>query len=176
MSQTIRISQAIYDRLGKHSYGFEAPAKVIERLIDHYEGLPPKKISRKEKRGTETMNRKKFVTSVGATCKNWTWSWSFINEEEKFILFGAWTDLANENGQLILGKNWVVNEKTGRKSLGYPQALEHINLIRNQGYQLKTFEMKRSLSEDGTVTKIESFKTQMDNKSLNLVDGNWYAT
>ncbi|MBZ6758337.1 HNH endonuclease, partial [Klebsiella grimontii] len=25
------------------------------------------------------MNRKQFIQSRGATCRNWTWSWSFIN-------------------------------------------------------------------------------------------------
>ncbi|MDU1358416.1 MAG: HNH endonuclease, partial [Enterobacter sp.] len=24
------------------------------------------------------MNRKQFIQSRGATCRNWTWSWSFI--------------------------------------------------------------------------------------------------
>ncbi len=31
------------------------------------------------------MNRKQFIESQGATCKNWTWSWSFVNEKEKTI-------------------------------------------------------------------------------------------
>jgi len=25
------------------------------------------------------MTRKEFIVSNGATCKNWNWSWSFIN-------------------------------------------------------------------------------------------------
>ncbi|MCW0312025.1 hypothetical protein NB694_001825 [Pantoea ananatis] len=27
------------------------------------------------------MNRKQFIQSEGATCSNWTWSWSFVNHE-----------------------------------------------------------------------------------------------
>ncbi|HIH0854662.1 HNH endonuclease, partial [Vibrio cholerae] len=29
------------------------------------------------------MSRKKFMESVGATCSNWNWSWSFVNHEER---------------------------------------------------------------------------------------------
>lgn len=34
--------------------------------------------------------RKAFIKSEGATCKNWTWSWSFVNHQERKIIFGAW--------------------------------------------------------------------------------------
>ena len=38
------------------------------------------------------MKRKQFIESFGATCKNWTWSWSFVNHDEKLVIFGAWDD------------------------------------------------------------------------------------
>ncbi len=44
------------------------------------------------------MSRKEFIESVDATCKNWQWSWSFINETERFIVFGAW----DRNTNLVL--------------------------------------------------------------------------
>ncbi len=90
------------------------------------------------------MSRKQFIESQGATCKNWTWSWSFINKSEKFIIFGAW-DIHNDgNTTLILGEDWATSRKGGKQP-GYPQSREHIRLIEEEGYQLKTFPMgKRS--------------------------------
>lgn len=35
------------------------------------------------------MNQKQFIQSRGATCRNWTWSWSFINHGEQFVIFGV---------------------------------------------------------------------------------------
>ena len=37
MSPVIRVSDSLYERLGKHASGFEAPSKVIERLLEAYE-------------------------------------------------------------------------------------------------------------------------------------------
>ena len=39
MSQVIRIPSNIYKRLEEHASGFDTPANVIERLLNHYEGL-----------------------------------------------------------------------------------------------------------------------------------------
>lgn len=38
MSHVIRIPVEIYARLEKHAQGFDTPANVIEKLLDHYEG------------------------------------------------------------------------------------------------------------------------------------------
>ena len=86
------------------------------------------------------MSRKQFIESQGATCKNWNWSWSFFNEAEKFIIFGAWDIHDSGNTNLILSEDWVTNGK-GNKSLGYKQSREHIRLIEEENYQLKTFPM-----------------------------------
>ena len=37
MCPVIRVSDKLYERLGKHASGFEAPSKVIERLLEAYE-------------------------------------------------------------------------------------------------------------------------------------------
>ena len=37
MSPVIRVTDKLYERLGKHASGFEAPSKVIERLLEAYE-------------------------------------------------------------------------------------------------------------------------------------------
>ena len=54
-----------------------------------------------------SLTRKQFIESQGATCRNWTWSWSFINEKEKVIIFGAWDVRTEGNTSLILSKSWA---------------------------------------------------------------------
>ncbi len=174
MSQTIRVSSQVYSRLERHVRGFESPSKVIGRLLDHYEGIDPEEITQQEqKQAMKGMNRKQFVQSVGATCKNWTWSWSFINEEEQFILFGAWDNLKDENGLLILSKEWEV-AASGRKLPGYKQALEHLLLVTEEGYKLKTYMMfgENGGSESAKITSIE---TKMTDRVLKRVKDRWYA-
>lgn len=34
------------------------------------------------------MNRKQLIQSLGATCKNW--SWSFISHNRQIVILGAW--------------------------------------------------------------------------------------
>jgi len=45
------------------------------------------------------MSRKKFIESVGATCDNWNWSWSFVNHKDRFVVFGLWD--VNEDGKIF---------------------------------------------------------------------------
>lgn len=47
------------------------------------------------------MSRTEFLRSLGATCKNDMWSWSFIDETNKRIIFGAW-EIFNQQMQLKL--------------------------------------------------------------------------
>ena len=109
------------------------------------------------------VSRKRFIESVGATCKNWTWSWSFVNHKEKFVVFGLWD--VHKDG-LIFDNNWT--------GAGRTQSLEHIDLIKNQGYQLKTFPMQYAEKKDGTA-KIKSFEPILEDKTLVKVAHNWYA-
>ncbi|WP_421253616.1 HNH endonuclease [Aeromonas jandaei] len=109
------------------------------------------------------MSRKKFMESVGATCKNWNWSWSFVNHEEKFIVFGLWD--VHKDG-LIFDERWT---GAGRK-----QSLEHISLIQEHGYSLKTFPMQYDETETGTA-KIKNFDWILEDKNLAGVGGLWYA-
>lgn len=125
------------------------------------------------------MNRKEFITSHGATCKNWTWSWSFINEKEKKIIFGAWDSQTKGNISLILAKRWGISS-IGRKQPAYPQSREHIRLIEENGYKLFTFPIKYS---DGRKDKkglgpatIEDFEPILTEKKLIKLDDNWYAS
>lgn len=124
------------------------------------------------------MSRKQFIESQGATCRNWTWSWSFINEKEKTIIFGAWDIHTDGNTSLIFSEDWQTLD--GKKQPGYNQSREHIRLIEEEGFQLKTFRMKFSFdkkTEDGGgPAKIESFEPRLVVKSLTKVGNNWYAS
>lgn len=124
------------------------------------------------------VNRKRFLESQGATCRNWTWSWSFINEAEKTIIFGAWDTLHAGNRALILSEDWELSRR-GRKQPGYGQAREHIRLVEESGYRLMTFPMVYSEREgDGDVgpARIGGFVPQLAEKSLIRVGNSWYAS
>jgi 5-methylcytosine-specific restriction enzyme A len=122
------------------------------------------------------MSRKKFIESQGATCKNWTWSWSFINETEKFIIFGAWDVCDDGNLTLIFSEDWKINRK-GFKQAGFPQSREHIRMIEEEGYQLKTFPMVYMAADEdeGAPAKIKGFTPELTDKKLIHIDNNWYV-
>ena len=124
------------------------------------------------------MNRKKLMIKNGATCANWTWSWSFINEEKKMIIFGAW-DSPNSGGvDLILNPDWEFNEK-GHKKSAYPQSREHIRLIEEDRYELYTFKIyysdEKVDSEGIGPATIGDFEKKIIKKSLVSNNGSWYA-
>ena len=125
------------------------------------------------------MSRKQFIESQGATCRNWNWSWSFINEKKKVIIFGAWDLHTEGNTTLIFSKDWQLSQK-GRKQPAYEQSREHIRLIDDEGYQLKTFPMIYSdanKDEEGIGPgKIEDFIPKLTSKSLKRIGNNWYAS
>lgn len=125
------------------------------------------------------MNRKHFIESQGATCRNWTWSWSFINEKERIVIFGAWDRHTEGSTSLIMSDDWQVSSK-GRKQPAYEQSREHIRLIEEEGYQLKTFPMEYSdANKDGDgvgPAKIDGFVPKLDLKSLIRVGKNWYSS
>lgn len=118
------------------------------------------------------MSRKQFIESVGATCKNWQNAWSFINVDEKVIIFGAWKHLVDDHGHLILSRNWMYGKK-GRKRAGFTFSKEHIRLIEEEGYSLKTFPMK--LSSSPTKDRINTFEPFLSDRNLLKIGDNWYA-
>lgn len=121
------------------------------------------------------MSRKKFIESLGATCDNWTWSWSFVNHAKKFVVFGAW-DIHEEPARcLILEPSWQI-KKNGKKNGGFKQALRHIKLCENEGYSLKTFRMfhEKGNTETGTA-KIKGFERKPVDRVLIKENGAWYA-
>src|SRR5689334_3011875 len=89
------------------------------------------------------ISRKRFIESQGATCKNWIWSWSFVNHAKKIIIFGAWDINTKGSMSLIFSKSWIVRT-SGQKSAAFDQSREHIRLVEEEGYTLKTFPMQYS--------------------------------
>lgn len=119
------------------------------------------------------MNRKQFIESQGATCNNWTWSWSFINESERLIIFGAWDVNTNGRTAKIFTEEWQIG-RLGRKNPGYDQSREHVRLVEDEGYRLMTFPMQYSEDENGLV-KIEGFTPELTEKKITRIGNSWYA-
>lgn len=123
------------------------------------------------------MNRKQFILASGATCQNWTWSWSFVNTADRTVIFGAWDVYDEGTKVLILSEDWEFSRK-GKKQPGYPQSREHIRLVENEGYVLRTFVMiqgPRNESDPTEPAKIERFVPKLFTKKLLRVGRNWYA-
>lgn len=123
------------------------------------------------------MNRKQFIESQGATCSNWNWSWSFINQRERTIIFGVWDQFQSGNRSLILSADWQVSRR-GKKQAGYAQSREHIRLIEEDGYQLRTFPMIYSAEKEaGGIgpAKIKGFTPKLSSKTLIRIGSGWYA-
>ena len=114
------------------------------------------------------MSRKRFIESHGAKCKNWVWSWSFVNCDERFVIFGEWQNDPHTNIGIILSSEWEFKEN-GKKQNGYGQAMRHIGLIQNDGYALKTFPMIMELPHDrNTTAKINKFEPVLTTKLLDV--------
>ena len=119
------------------------------------------------------MNRKEFIQSVGATCENWYYDWSFINESKRIIIFGAFDHNMEGADVVILSEEWKVN-KRGHKSKSYNHSMEHIRLINEEGYKLMTFPMESEERKDGIV-KIKRIIPELTEKRLEKHGQDWYA-
>ena len=118
------------------------------------------------------MNRKKFIESHGATCANWTWSWSFVNHKNRLVIFGVWIENVENGFEFILGSDWSESNK-GRSQPGYGQALEHIRLVENEGYELKTFLMESDPNTEET--KISRITLTLNKRLLEKIGNKWFA-
>ena len=120
-------------------------------------------------------SRTAFIESLGATCKNWQWSWSFVNNEKKFVIFGEWLGRSDRKPGLIFSNDWEI--RNGRENRGFRQGLEHIRLIIEEGYKLLTFPMianEKDEKSQGRV-RIEKFICKVTEKTLLKKGDGWYA-
>ena len=79
---------------------------------------------------------------------------------------------------LIFSEDWRISRK-GRIQPGYSQSREHIRLIEEQGYQLKTFPMEYMAADEndeGAPAKIKGFTPKLSEKTLIRIDNGWYAS
>jgi 5-methylcytosine-specific restriction protein A len=118
------------------------------------------------------------MKSHGATCRNWITSWSYVNEKDKVIIFGAWDRDTQGTRSLIFSEKWQATSK-GRKNYGYKESRENIRLIEEEGYQLQTFPMiysdaKRDAKGIGPAT-IKGFTPKLTTKILKKIGSDWYA-
>lgn len=121
------------------------------------------------------MRRQPFIESLGGSCRNWRWSWSFVNHEKKWVIFGAWTERESSQGQTILSDEW--QERRGRKTPAYKESLDHIKLVQD-GYALFTFRMERVLAYPDTdiqTSKIKAFIPEIEAKTLFRSGNLWIA-
>lgn len=127
------------------------------------------------------MNRKTFIESQGATCKNWQWSWSFVNKSAGFVIFGVWDNNETAEGGKILGKDWAKNQN-GRSNRGYGQSIEHIELITNHNFKLLTFSQfaKRDSDEnimtDARRISIDKIVPVLERRFMFETEDGWYST
>lgn len=124
------------------------------------------------------MTRREFIESVGATCQNWQWSWSFVNHAKRFVVFGAWDRNTAGQRSLILSETWEINSR-GRKNPGFQQSRNHIRLVEEEGYTLKTFPMEYSdarKDEQGVgPATIKGFTPKLSDRTLKKIGDGWYA-
>ncbi|WP_404851742.1 HNH endonuclease (plasmid) [Enterobacter asburiae] len=120
------------------------------------------------------MNRKQFIQSQGATCKNWNWSWSFISHDRQIVIFGAWDSEREQDRAVILREEWEFSAKKKRLP-GYTQAIEHLGYL-NEGYDLYTFNMIHSPKPDNPdVAAIKGFEHRIEKRYLRKEGSVWYA-
>ena len=125
------------------------------------------------------MNRRAFIESHGATCKNWAWSWSFVNTQKKLVIFGAFDKNTSIGTSLILDEKWEKNS-LGRRNNGYTQALEHIHLVETGKYSLYTFTLIYSDKQKDAYgvgpSSIKEFEPKLRKMRLAKMGSRWYAS
>jgi hypothetical protein len=121
-------------------------------------------------------SRKQFIESLGAACSNWNWSWSFVNNDEKKIIFGAWQDLMKGNRALIFSNKWKTRD--GRNQSPWPESRENLRLIEEEGYSLHVFTMimDPDFNPEGIGRrKIGAFLKDIAEAELLKSEDDWYA-
>ncbi|MBK9164836.1 MAG: DUF3553 domain-containing protein [Acidobacteria bacterium] len=125
----------------------------------------------------KSVSRKTFIESLGGTCANWNWSWSFVNHDEKKIFFGAWQDLRNGSRALILSGSWKT--KNGKKRPSWPESRENIRLIEDEGYSLRVYTMivdpDSELDYEKGARKIAAILNDLAEARLVREGDEWYA-
>lgn len=121
------------------------------------------------------MNRKQFIEAFGATCENWTWSWSFVNHDERYVIFGYWDEFESDGLAKIMDDSWEI--RNDRVQPGYSQALRHLRLVENEGFDLRIFRQFRDPDgeSDSETPKIFDFERRLTPATLSVEGDIWIA-
>ncbi|WP_081969347.1 HNH endonuclease [Paracoccus sanguinis] len=119
--------------------------------------------------------RRNFIESLGGKCRNWRWSWAFVNHDRRWVIFGAWTDREEGKRQLILSDDWSV--RRGRANPAYSEGIEYLNLVQSRGYTLFTFRMVRAkkTGTERTPASIKEFTGSLTQRRLERVGREYWA-
>lgn len=123
------------------------------------------------------MNRKQFILSIGATCSNWNWSWSFVNHDKRFVVFGYSENDSNGDQLKIFSEDWEFGQD-GKKKRAYLQSLSHIDLVQNKDYQLKVYKLEYETIKNKKgfqVESIKSFEHELHYRKLTKNKRDWFA-
>ena len=124
------------------------------------------------------MSRRSFIESFGATCRNWTWSWSFVNHEQHFVIMGVWDVNLSDGYGLLIQEESRFNRRTGRVRPGFVEAEHHLQLVLHEGYSLKVFPQRRALvdpSDPTSKSKILGFDSKLVDAELYVHKGAYFA-
>ena len=124
-------------------------------------------------------SRRSFIESLGATCRNWTWSWAFIHEPKKLVIFGAW-DINTSGGiAQLLDEKWE-RSANGRRSPAYAEARDYLERVLNGQYRLMTFPIlfsaKRKDASGTGPSTIKGFEPELTECSLTKVGTRWLSS
>jgi hypothetical protein len=125
----------------------------------------------------KSASRKKFIESLGGTCANWNWSWSFVNHAEKKIFFGAWQDLCKGNRALVFSESW--RTKYGKKRAPWPESYENLRLVAEEEYALYVYTMvadpDSELDYEKGARRIAAILNDLAEAKLQREGDDWYA-
>jgi 5-methylcytosine-specific restriction enzyme A len=124
----------------------------------------------------QMVSRKQFIIAQGADCLNWNWSWSFVNNAKRFVIFGAWDNFIEGSRAKIFSRSWEFDAKRN-KSKGYKQSLDHIRLIQEEGYKLFAFPMQAldDTQFGKVIPKLKSFTHHLAERKLLHIGDDWFA-
>lgn len=112
------------------------------------------------------MSRAKFVKDeLGAIPHNPRNAWSYVNHDEKLIVFGAWSHEENRGDQLIFSRGWR-RDANNRRTASYGPSIRHIEHILEEGYKLYTFRQHAVLGTESGVPRIRDFDRELNEKQL----------
>ena len=118
-------------------------------------------------------SRLAFVIDKGVSGRN-ARMWSFVNEDEKFVIFGAWRHVEENKRHLIFSDSW--KRLNGRNQGGYTHSQKHLELIAEEGYKLFIFyQTAHPRADQNKPAKFKDFVPELHAKEL-LIDGeNYFA-